>query len=62
MKSSTFVRNSTINSNTPISKEIRKVESRNEDEITIQPREKKEIRKNFRVPETNYLNFNVLPD
>jgi hypothetical protein len=34
MKSS-FVRNSTINSNTPINKEIRKVESRNEDEITI---------------------------
>lgn len=62
MKSSSFVRNSTINSNTPINKEIRKVESRNEDEITIQPKEKPPIRKNFRIPETNYLNFNVLPE
>ncbi|CAD8153344.1 unnamed protein product [Paramecium octaurelia] len=59
LRQSSFVKNSTINPNTPQNIGIRKIESRMEDEILIQNSRNTSEKRNLKVPKLSYIDFNI---
>ncbi|CAD8149802.1 unnamed protein product [Paramecium pentaurelia] len=59
LRQSSFAKNSTINSNTPLNNGIRKIESRMEDEIIISNSRNTSEKRNINVPQLNYVDFNI---
>ncbi|CAK75418.1 unnamed protein product (macronuclear) [Paramecium tetraurelia] len=59
LRQSSFAKNSTINSNTPLNNCIIKTESRMEDEIIISNSRNTSEKRNINIPPLNYVDFNI---